>query len=206
MAVALFLSGGLSDKVDLTVLPLNDGTSIFLNAPGPRPSPPPRPEDARAVSPGPGRGPARPGRGAADSSRLPLPPRRRRRLQPRHRRRARVALAAHVPEPPAARPRRLTRPRRRDLAIDRERRGRATPPHAACFFSRNSRITSISGSRSAGRRLSLEFPGAGPQVRRVVRARVMHCTAQGDETWLVGCRFDSPLADHELRELASQVD
>jgi len=58
----------------------------------------------------------------------------------------------------------------------------------------------------AGRRLSLEFPGAGPQVRRVVRARVMHCTAQGDETWLVGCRFDSPLADHELRELASQVD
>jgi competence protein ComEC len=34
MGVALFLSGGSSEKVDLTVLPLNDGSSIFLNAPG----------------------------------------------------------------------------------------------------------------------------------------------------------------------------
>jgi competence protein ComEC len=36
MGVALFLSGGLSEKVDLTVTPLNDGTSIFLDAPGER--------------------------------------------------------------------------------------------------------------------------------------------------------------------------
>ena len=36
LGVALFFSNGLSNHVDLTVLSVNDGTSIFLDAPGAR--------------------------------------------------------------------------------------------------------------------------------------------------------------------------
>ncbi len=52
-----------------------------------------------------------------------------------------------------------------------------------------------------GRRLSLEFPEAASPLRRVLRARVAHCTALGDGTWLVGCSFDRLLADNELAAL-----
>jgi len=58
----------------------------------------------------------------------------------------------------------------------------------------------------AGRRLTLEFPEAGSSVRRSLGARVMHCTLQADESWLVGCRFDIPLAEYELRGLAPLAD
>jgi competence protein ComEC len=36
MGAALFLSGGRADKVELTVLSLNDGMSVFIDAPGER--------------------------------------------------------------------------------------------------------------------------------------------------------------------------
>jgi len=59
----------------------------------------------------------------------------------------------------------------------------------------------MSAALRPGLELTLEFPEHGSPVRRALRARVAHCTEVGDGTWLVGCRFDAPLADHELRAL-----
>ena len=50
----------------------------------------------------------------------------------------------------------------------------------------------------AGTQLALELaPGVG-----VVQARVVHSCELGDGAWQVGCRFEHPLSDDELRALA----
>jgi hypothetical protein len=49
-----------------------------------------------------------------------------------------------------------------------------------------------------GTRLALELaPAVG-----VLQARVVHSCELGGGAWLVGCRFDHPLADDDLRALA----
>jgi PilZ domain len=50
----------------------------------------------------------------------------------------------------------------------------------------------------AGTQLALELaPAVG-----VLQARVVHSCELGDGAWLVGCLFDHPLADDDLRTLA----
>ena len=49
-----------------------------------------------------------------------------------------------------------------------------------------------------GTRLALKLaPAAG-----ALQARVAHCCELGGGAWLVGCCFDNPLADDDLRALA----
>ena len=60
----------------------------------------------------------------------------------------------------------------------------------------------LAGGLRPGSRLALEFPEAPSPLGRLPRVRVVHCAELGDGTWLVGCRFDAPLADHELRAIA----
>ena len=59
----------------------------------------------------------------------------------------------------------------------------------------------LAGRLRPGSRLALEFPEAPSPVGRLLRARVVHCAELGDGSWLAGCCFDAPLADHELRAL-----
>ena len=50
----------------------------------------------------------------------------------------------------------------------------------------------------AGTQLALELaPAVG-----VVQARVVHSCELGDGAWQVGCRFEHPLSDDDLRALA----
>jgi len=59
----------------------------------------------------------------------------------------------------------------------------------------------ISAPLQPGRRLSREPTAHGSYPRRVFRAHVVHCTTQGDGSWLIGCRFDSPLPADAVRVL-----
>jgi hypothetical protein len=55
-----------------------------------------------------------------------------------------------------------------------------------------------------GARLSLQL--GGHVMARAVAARVVHCTPQGGEWWLIGCRLARPLTDEELDSLLDAVD
>src|SRR5262245_43968556 len=54
-----------------------------------------------------------------------------------------------------------------------------------------------------GTSLVIEFRVPGEADAPALLARVAHATAQGDGTWLIGCAFDLPLTDDELRVLLS---
>jgi CheY-like chemotaxis protein len=57
----------------------------------------------------------------------------------------------------------------------------------------------LSGPLEPGRELTVEFTESHLSLRWALQARVIHATAQGDGTWLVGCRFANPLTADELR-------
>jgi hypothetical protein len=55
-----------------------------------------------------------------------------------------------------------------------------------------------------GTDLAIELRAATGEVRRTIRARVVHATAvvvEGSHCWLLGCAFDQPLSDEEFQAL-----
>jgi hypothetical protein len=56
----------------------------------------------------------------------------------------------------------------------------------------------VSGAIEPGRDLTVEFTDSA-SFRRILAARVIHSSAQSDGTWVVGCRFVTPLREDELR-------
>ena len=56
----------------------------------------------------------------------------------------------------------------------------------------------------AGTHLDVELCGRGGAVLRTVAVRVVHARAavvDGERCWLLGCAFDEPLSEEDLRQL-----
>lgn len=59
----------------------------------------------------------------------------------------------------------------------------------------------LAGPLESGTPLHVEFREPGTLTRISMPARVVHCTGAGDGTWLIGCRFDTPLPEEQVRKL-----